>query len=412
MSYDRNGAFMKKYFSAYAGLKKEVYILALARIVNCLGSFIYPLMTLILTRKLSMTSAEAGRLIALLTITQAPCLALGGKLADVIGRKFIFMTGCLLGAAFYFVCAFGVSGHAMIILLILAADMVALAIPAQDAMVADVTPENERQSAFSLIYLALNIGMAVSPILGGLLFLRHLQLLFFLDGTSTVACVLIVLFCIRETSPKKRAAERSEKEKEKEKEISFLQAMKEAPVLAVFLLLIFLFDFAYSQWSFLLPVQFGTDYGDNGASLYSFLCSANALTVIVLTPLITRLEKNIRPLIAIGMAGLMYTAAYIGFGLQGPYWLYVLLGELFTVAEIWSTIRTGPFIYHYAPEECRARIAAAEQFVRGAANASAPFFMGMLITDRGCRPGWLATAACVLAGAAGMFLLDRKIKHT
>ena len=67
MSYDRNGAFMKKYFSAYAGLKKEVYILALARIVNCLGSFIYPLMTLILTRKLSMAFSEVpGRVTTLL----------------------------------------------------------------------------------------------------------------------------------------------------------------------------------------------------------------------------------------------------------------------------------------------------------------------------------------------------------
>ena len=431
---------MKKYFAAYAGMKKEVYLLAAARMVNCLGSFINPLLTLILTQKLSLSGQEAGQMIAVLTITQAPCLALGGRLADRIGRKKVFLFGCISGALLYLICSFGITGRPMTVLLIAAADLLALAIPAEDAMLADAAPENERQSAFSLMYLAINVGMAVSPIIGGLLFLRHLQLLFLLDAVTTLFSTAIVFFFIRESIPgrKKNAgtsaaasgaaasgaeasgAEASGSQPPGQKNtdfksgrgMSFFDAMKAAPVLAAFLLLQFLFSFAYQQWSFLLPIQFGSLFGDNGARLYSYLCSANALTVIFMTPVITNLEKNVRALTAIGIAGLMYTAAYLGFGLEGPYFLYVLFGELFTLAEITSTIRIGPFIYRYAPLECRARISAADNFVRGAANALSPLFMGWLIAGRSFRFGWAVTAACVLLGAAGMFLLGHRIRRS
>jgi len=407
---------MRKYFSPYAGMKRDVYVLAAARFINCLGSFINPLITLILTQKLLMSGAEAGRLVALLVITQGPCLAAGGKLADRFGRKIVFAVGCCLGAFFYLVCAFGASGQTMIFFLILSADMVALAIPAEDAMLADAAPESQRQPAFSLMYLAINMGMAVSPILGGILFLHHLQLLFLLDALTTLSCVAIIFIFIKETNPSSRKNEESGAEESKSSgavltKMTLFRALRKVPVLAVFFCLMFLFDFTYTQWNFLLPIQFGEAFGDDGARLYSYLCSANAVTVIVLAPVVTKMEKNLHPLFAIGISGLLYTAAYIGFGLQGPYIAYIFFGELFTIAEIWTAIRTGPFIYHYAPEECRARVAAFSNFMRGAAEALGPLLMGMLITVFDYRTGWFLTAVCILAGASGIFLLDRSVRR-
>lgn len=47
-------------FKVYRGLPTAVYAIFLARIVNSLGSFVYPFLTLFLTTKLGMSEAEPG----------------------------------------------------------------------------------------------------------------------------------------------------------------------------------------------------------------------------------------------------------------------------------------------------------------------------------------------------------------
>ena len=43
---------MKKIFSMYAGLRREIYILCFGRFVTAMGSLIWPMLTLILKSKL------------------------------------------------------------------------------------------------------------------------------------------------------------------------------------------------------------------------------------------------------------------------------------------------------------------------------------------------------------------------
>ena len=40
--------------STYKGLPKEFYVLFIGRIINCIGSFVHPLMSLILTEKIGL----------------------------------------------------------------------------------------------------------------------------------------------------------------------------------------------------------------------------------------------------------------------------------------------------------------------------------------------------------------------
>ncbi|MGN2369500.1 hypothetical protein ACTFJW_05480 [Clostridium cagae] len=42
-------------FSSYLGLPKEIYILFLGKIINCIGAFIYPLLSLILIQKIGLS---------------------------------------------------------------------------------------------------------------------------------------------------------------------------------------------------------------------------------------------------------------------------------------------------------------------------------------------------------------------
>lgn len=392
----------KKYFSIYAGLPKEVYFLFLAKLVNCFGMFIAPLFTLILTQKLGYGKADAGSMVSLLIFTQAPCVLLGGKLADTFGRKKTFVCSLFASASFYMAAGLLPFQKNTVWLIVLAADLMALGAPSSDALVAEFTSKDKRQAAFSFLYLGANIGMAVSPLLGGLLFERHLSLLFLLDGFTSIAAGVILLFFIQKKAVCGAAAAPAGAAP------SLAGALKAAPVLLGFIGLLFVYDFCYSQWSFMLPAQFGDLFLEAGAQKFSLLSSANALTVILLTAPLTSLTSHLRPLRAVALGGALFTCAYLGFCLSGPFAGWLFFGELFTLGEICTTVQIGAFLANHTPVESLGRVTAFSSLLRGSASCAGPLVMGWALTAFGYQKSWLLIAAFMAAGALAMFALQKR----
>ncbi|MDY7028907.1 MAG: MFS transporter [Spirochaetota bacterium] len=75
------------HFSIYRGLPKGIYVLFVAQIINAVGNLVYPFLTFFLTQRLGYGSATAGMFILILSAAYMPGSLIGGKLADVIGRK-------------------------------------------------------------------------------------------------------------------------------------------------------------------------------------------------------------------------------------------------------------------------------------------------------------------------------------
>ena len=87
---------MKRLFLQYGGLKKEIYILFIGRLVTAMGSFVWPMLTFFLTTKLGLSDGQSTLLIATATFLSLPAALLGGKLADRFSRKsIIILFDCL-----------------------------------------------------------------------------------------------------------------------------------------------------------------------------------------------------------------------------------------------------------------------------------------------------------------------------
>ena len=90
-----------KLLTPYRGLRREIYIIALAKTINAMGVMIYPFMTLLLSTKIGLSGSETGGYIAVMGLIHAPASLLGGKMADSFGRKRVLVIFEALAALGY-----------------------------------------------------------------------------------------------------------------------------------------------------------------------------------------------------------------------------------------------------------------------------------------------------------------------
>ena len=189
--------------------------------------------------------------------------------------------------------------------------------PAYDALNADLTNESNRKSSYSLLYMGVNIGFSIGPIIGGFLYKDYLPLIFIGDALTTVAALLLIVLYIKEPNRQKEVA--VDYEEEQDLKVSTLSVILKRPILILFPLMMLLYQFAYSQWVFTLPIQLGELFQENGARLYGFLGGFNGVIVITFTPILTYLTKKFRTLMDLVLSYMLLQITKCCFSLQ--HWL-------------------------------------------------------------------------------------------
>lgn len=381
------------FLTVYHGLPRSMYILFISRVVNSMGSFILPLMTLILTEQLGFSKANAGLFATVYITAQVPFLLLGGKLSDHWGSRRVIIVFDTLGALTYLLCAFVGHSSAAAGLIILAACFFSGANPAFNSMVAEIAPTEKVGASYSLIYLAYNFGYAVGPTLGGLLFSR-LWLLFLIDALTTMLATLLIVLFLPAAS-----VQQPIKKQEETSGLSLFAVLKATPILLAFSFAILIYYMCYSQWSFLLPLQMADLFEKNGARFYSLLVSVNAICVLLATPGLTHLTKKRSPASVIAAGGLFYCASFALFGFNlRSFQLFLLAAILLTIGEILVTINVNSYIALRTPKTHLGRVNSLLTIVSGSGTAVAPAVMGGMLLVTGYRSAWLWVAGIMLLG--------------
>ncbi len=395
--------------SIYRGLPKPIYTLFLSTVINSVGIFVYPFLTLYLTQRLGYPPAKAGLFLTLAAILYVPGSLLGSKLADSIGRKWvavpceILMNSCYLAAGF-------LEGTEWVPLLVLAALFFdGMVDPAREAMKTDVTAIENRQASFSLIYLGHNLGFAIGPVIAGLFFYRAPAWLFFGNAIAGFLSVLLIIFRIEESKPSKKTIEESRRWKsgERAEEGGALKALFSRPRLLIFSLCVTCFSYAYSQTLFALPLLTTSLFGAGGAPLYGRMMALNGMVVVLLTPLIVMAGRHFTPLSNITVSGLLYTIGFSLFAFATSEPLFLLLVAVYTIGEIVSATNQGYWIANNTPISHRGRFSAILPIIMGTGHAIAPIIGGTIIQWADMSALWLTTGLAALAGTVGIAMLRR-----
>ena len=150
---------MKKFLAPFLHLSKEIYILFFGRIVTSMGSLIWPLLTLILKNKLGYDATEIAVITMIMSVLQFPMLLLGGKLADARNRKWIIVCCDMVTVVCYIIAGCIPLSAVSIVLFYIAGMFATIEGPSYDALVADLSDGDNREQAYSLQYLGMNLGV-------------------------------------------------------------------------------------------------------------------------------------------------------------------------------------------------------------------------------------------------------------
>ncbi len=398
----------------YLGLPRSVYTLFIATVVNGAGIFVFPFMALILTRRFGLSEKETGDIVFLTTVAYVPGTLLGGRLADRFGRKRVQMASQLLCGALFIPCGFLDDPYLIAGFIIASVFFDGVTDPARTAMTMDVTTPENRQGAFSLIYLGHNLGFAIGQIIAGFLFASAPSWMFWGNAMAVGASLVLVGLFLPESRPsaEEEQASLDTDSCEKAHEGSLWSALRSRPTLLVFAALTTFYGFSYAQHRFAMPLQATSLFGDSGARLYGFMMTLNAVCVVALTTPLVALTRRVRPVFNVALAGALYAVGFGMLALARSPWLFFASTVLWTVGEIVQATNESVYVSNHTPMSHRGRFNAVLPLISGLGFSLSTPIAGRIADRSGLSAVWIVVAASTGLAAVGVWTLGRYEKRT
>lgn len=410
---------MKQLFTQYSGLKREIYILFIGKLVTAMGSFVWPMLTFFLTTKLGLSDGMSTLLIASASVLSFPAALLGGKLADRFSRKNIIIVFDCLTVSFYLLADILPITIGTAVILFLAGLFQTIESPAYDALNADYSTSLQREKAYSLSYLGFNLGYIVGASLSGILFENHLRLAFCLNGVSIfISTILIIFFVHAKNAISEDTASISENYTEYEQpvddKIPVLKILLQKPVLIGMLLVGCFASMPSNLVGILLPLQLKDGLGEAGATLYGYLNSLNGLVVILFTPILTVILRKLTE-IPKTILGLLLFVAGTAFFSTGTAAALLFVGMfVFTVGEVVSVLGYNPYTSRRVPASHRGRVGGISSVVHSIFSSLTQFLISFMLTATGSnyRLLWIIFIVLGLASSVAYGFLYSPDKRT
>ncbi|MFJ8040620.1 MDR family MFS transporter [Kitasatospora sp. NPDC096147] len=383
------------------GLPRQFWWLWAATLVNKLGGFVVPFLSLYLTVERGWSAAYAGLVASLFGLGSAIAAIGGGVLTDRIGRRPTLLAAQLGTAVSVAVLGFTDGQVAIAAVVFLVGLSSNASRPAISAIIADVVPAADRARAYALNYWAINIGFGASAAVAGLIAAHGYLTLFLLDALSTLLCAVLVFVKVPESRPVAAVAA----EGPAGSAAGLGRVFRDSRFMAVFGVNLLLALVA-QQGSTTLAV----DMGQAGvpASQYGLVIGLNGALIVLLQLPVTRLMAGRN------RTGLLVASSLLigwGFGLTmfagSSAWFFALTVAIWTIGEIVNAPTMMALVAELAPADARGRYQGVYSLSWSLAMFLGPAGGALLLQYGGGVAAWGTCALLGTAAAAGFLLLGR-----
>lgn len=338
-------AAFKRYINNFKGFSREIWILTLITFINRAGMMVLPFLSKYLKEDLHFSYGQVGWIMVCFGLGSMLGSWLGGKLSDKIGfykiMVFSLFTSGLLLIMLQFITSFWGLCFAMFTIMTIA-DMFR---PAMFVSLGTYATPETRARAFTLVRLAVNLGFAAGPALGGLIIMGiGYEGLFWVDGSSCIISILIFAMLVKEK--KKPVLHASEQQ-----EAATVTSVFNDKVFWIFLFVSFATAMIFFQVFSTLPLYHNDRYGLTEFQT-GLLMTMNGLLIFFFEmPLVSIFERNkVNKIRLIFWGSLMMMFSFVVLLMNAWVGVLVISMILMTFGEIFIFPFSNSFALSRAPK--------------------------------------------------------------
>lgn len=352
-------------------------------LVNRLGGFVVPLLTIYLIQVRKLDVATAGGVVSVFGAGNIVASLVGGQLADRLGRRATMLISLFGGAIAMFLLASARETVTIAIMVGVVGFVGELYRPAVQAFIADVVPPERRLDAFGLLYWAINLGFAAASIIGGLLAELDFSILFIADGVTMAAYGILVAVAVPETKPPRVPKQVAAPAR------SWIRDRELVTLVAISCVLMLLLTQIGSTLSAHMTAQ-----GFSPAA-YGGVMAVNGIAIILVQPSLIGWIKRVDAQRVIVAAALLYAVGVSLHGLATNIYLHAVAVLVWTLGEMIDSPTRSTIVSALAPPDGRGRYQGAFVMSFGIAQLFGPKLGTWVWQHAGPNVLW---GACLVLG--------------
>jgi len=243
-----------RYINSFRGFRREIWILTLITFINRAGTMVLPFLTKYLNEDLSFSYSDVGTIMVFFGLGSMLGSYLGGKLTDSIGFYKVMIFSLFVSGLLFFGLQYVTSFYGLCIAMFVIMTIADMFRPAMFVSLSTYAKPENRTRALTLVRLAVNLGFAAGPAMGGLIIMNiGYHGLFWVDGASCIIAISIFWLLVKE---KKKLIE----ENAVSENVAVKSVYSDRPFW-VFLLVIFITGMIFFQLFTTLPLYHQKAYG-------------------------------------------------------------------------------------------------------------------------------------------------------
>ena len=370
-------------------------------VINRAGAFVFPYLTLYFHEQRGVAMESVGILLAVGACGLLVGNLCGGWAADRFRPKPVLVAALLTNTAgFAWLSRAGIADWGYALILFGAYEGTGMFGPAANTLVADLTPPERRARAYTSLYVCGNLGMALGPLLGGILASIAYSWLFIGDIISSVTCAILILAFVPALAHR-RAESREERPE------SLLSAARRHPQVLAFSLGYFFLIAPLMAMEFAVPLYVKTVFGST-ETWVGLIYTINAVTILSASHAIERRLKLKRPFRLMALAAAIWCLGLGAFAAGFRLELLVAVTVVWTLGEIVASVVAPTYVSRNVPDGCKGRFLSIQDAMRSLASIVCPLALGAMWANTSPRVIAIVIFAIPLAGVVAYLWLGMR----
>jgi len=385
------------------GIPRSMWLLSASTLINRTGTMVLPFLAIYLTKIEHASEGQAGLVLTFYGIGSLITSPFVGKIADRIGQIKIMEASLILSGVVLLFYSF-VNNFIIILLLTFIWAVINEAFrPANLSLIMEIVPPELRRPAVSLNRLAINLGMSIGPVVGGILIIFNFHTIFYADAlTSIIAGIFLISehknFIIKKMLGK--VQEQGSKKRVfipvKDKRLLYF-LISLLPVIVVFY-----------QLQAAMPLFVVKNLGFSEAAFGSLIAINTVMIIFIEVPLNNAIIKwPHRKALSIG--ALLCAVGFGGMAVTTNIYGLVITIVIWTFGEMIFFPSSAAYMSDISPSERLGEYMGYYQMIFSFCFAFGPWLGTVVFQHFGATVLWCG--AFIIGGISALMMLGLKVKH-